>query len=511
MPSMPGGRGTEFSAVPLFVLAGSFLLSLLLARCLPLPQPQFHDEFSYLLAGDTFAHGRLTNPPHPMWRFFETYQELQQPTYMSKYPPAQGMLLAIGIRIADLPIVGVWIGTALACLIGWWALLGMGPRKWANVGAVLVIFHPLITLKWNWSYWGGEAAMIGGGLVIGAAARFSRRTNLHWTTGVAMGIGIGILLHSRPFEGMVLTTTIFCGLFIRHSRRINWRPIVACAATLLPLIGWTTYYNYRITGRATTFPYAMYEQHYAPTAPLIWLPPPSSQPTYQQAVMREFYLGWEWPLYQQQREFGGLARAMIEKAKECGKTFLASPVLAIPFFAAILFARRDRKLRGTFLIGTIVLAASFSGLSFFSHYFAPATVLLFFILLRGLRYIRATLPRGRQIAACIIAIHILMFAAVVFARMRQPSEQNFANQRAQFVTAIRSEYSKSLVFVRYPEHYYVHNEWVFNEADIDRSTVVFARDRGDAANVELIRYFNDRMVLMLDLGTGQLIAPYRVP
>src|SRR6185436_13362629 len=134
------------------------------------PAPQFHDEFSYLLAGDTFAHGRLANPPHRYWEFFETFQVLSQPTYASKYPPAQGMMLALGEVLLGEPIVGVWLSTAAACAAVGWMLNGALPRRWATIGAALVAMHPLV-LDWSWCFWGGSVAMGGGALLIGATIR----------------------------------------------------------------------------------------------------------------------------------------------------------------------------------------------------------------------------------------------------------------------------------------------------------------------------------------------------
>jgi len=225
------------------------------------PVPRLHDEFSYLLAADTFSHGRLTNPPHPMWVHFETFPVLQQPTYASKYPPAQGLFLALGQRLGH-PIIGVWLTGALAAAACCWMLQAWVPGRYALLGGLLVAFHHGLRFYWN-DYWNGSVAMFGGALVFGALPRLQRR--LRTGPALALAFGIVLLANSRPFFGLLACLPVAASLFSRIIGRrrppltISLRKLVIPVVSLLSLAAaGMAYYNARLTGDALTLPYQLH-------------------------------------------------------------------------------------------------------------------------------------------------------------------------------------------------------------------------------------------------------------
>jgi len=110
-----------------------------------IPVPFLHDEFSYLLGGDTFASGRLSNPAHPLAASFESIHILVKPTYASNYQPGQALFLALGQKLFGQPFLGVMISAALmnaalcSVLFGWTKAGGHCPQERFSEGIMMSI------------------------------------------------------------------------------------------------------------------------------------------------------------------------------------------------------------------------------------------------------------------------------------------------------------------------------------------------------------------------------------
>jgi hypothetical protein len=494
------------------------ILRLAILPVCPIPAPFVPDDFSFMLSGDTFAHGRLTNPTPAMWTHFESIHISMQPTYMSMYFPAQGLTLALGKVLLGNLWFGQLIATVLMCAAICWMLQAWLPATWAFVGGMLAVVHLGLFSYWINTYHAASIAALGGALALGALPRLIKTVQIRY--GMLLATGIVILAFSRPYEGLLLCLPISVALgrwaFFGKNRPPTRVLIRSAAFPLLLIVTgavWLGYYNYRTFGSPFTLPYTINRTTYAMAPYFVWQKP-RPEPKYRHAVMRNYY-------YETELKFAGkstsLSHYFLQK--------LAMAAVSIQFFAGIallpplIMARRvlmDRRVHFIVLCVLVLIAGMSVQIFVLPHYLAPFTAAFYAIGLQAMRHLRVWRPGKKaagqtwvrlSIAICLVMAALRLEAGPLHLELPQyPSTawnfvwygpDHFGTDRQDIEQELERLPGRHLAIVRYSSTHNPFNEWVYNSADIDNSKVIWAREMDDASNRALIHYYKDRTVWLV--------------
>ena len=496
----------------------------------PIPVPFAPDDFSNLLAADTFAHGRLANPTPAMWTHFETIHVDMLPTYGSMYFPAQGLLMAAGKVLFGQPWFGVLISGALMCSALLWMLQGWLPPTWAFLGGSLAAMRIALFSYWTSTYHtAGPICAIGGALVLGALPRFKRSPKGCYLA--IMAVGAVILAISRPYEGLLLCLPVVIALihWLTSTRRVSALRFLIRAtpaiALLIAGIAWLGYYDYKAFGNPLTLPYTINRTTYAMAPYYVWQEP-RPEPHYRHAEMRRFYQLDELDDYNRNHSVGGFF--MMTTVKAIRGVYFFTGIALIPPLFLLPWALRDRRIR--FLVISLAVLAAGMAIEIYliPHYLAPFTAAFYAVGLQALRHLyqcrAGGQPTGRAMTHWIIGICVLMAALRPFNKQlgcaipQKPvstwivswfGPDHFITERSQVEHQLELHPGGQLAIVRYAPDHDPLDEWVYNGADIDGSRIIWARAMDPANDADLIRYYSQRKAWLVqpDSSSKQLV-PY---
>jgi hypothetical protein len=509
-------RRTRWSMLVLALLP--ILLRLALLPTAPVPEPRTPDDFSFALLGDTLAHFRLANPPHPMHRFFETNFVLQEPTYSSIYPLGQGIALAFGQLVLRRPWAGVVVCAGAFCGLCYWMLRAWTTPAWALIGGLLAVFEFGPLQHWMNTYWGGSLAAAGGCLIFGALPRLHHRASSR--DAALLGVGLAVEWLTRPFETALILLCM--ALFLVPAFRGRWRLLArtACIAALvaLPALALALLQNRQVTGHWTTLPYVLSQYQYGiPTSfTLQPVPTPHRPLTGEQKIDYDLQSAVHG---NSPDSFSAFLDRLGKRVRFYRFFFPVPLLLALPAFFPAL--GQLRFLWVGISLAILGLGANFYPY-FYPHYIAGGACLFVLVSVTALeRVSRWSRETARLILLLSAAQFLFWYGLHLLARWepaRVLTEEyeswDYVNHgdpegRIAIDRRLAQAGGKQLVFVRYgPQHRL--DQWVSNAADIDSSAIVRALDLGPAEDENLRRYYPDRTAWLLEPDARPpRLEPYR--
>ncbi len=367
---------------------------LALSPFLGTPQPIIADEMSLMLQAQTYFDGRLANHVS-LSPDFESVFVLLSPTYASMYPVLRSFPLLAGYSLG----IGAWGGVLLSMVALTVAVYWM-VREWINaryafVAALIVIIRYGLFSFWVNSYWGGAFTALGGVLLLGGFKAVKSRPSL--LNGAVVGLGVVIMMTTRPYEGMVYSVPFGVALVVHfiRSRSLERRALVpaglAAAFLVAAGIGLTLAQNQAVTGDWKVFPYLLYRQTNGQVpAFLVESRDPPGETEHARYVGLRKALEHDVILYNRREAWRGIFSAETLRLRNYWNFYVGFALL-IPFLIGT-FALRGEP---TVLLAAASLALGLSLETFdFAHYASPVFGFVMLATMTGFRSLREWRPRG---------------------------------------------------------------------------------------------------------------------
>jgi hypothetical protein len=345
-----------------------------------------------------------------------------------------------------------------------------------------------------------------------------------------MAAGVILLVLTRPYEGMLLCLPVAAVLghwaFFGKNRlrpSLLLRQAAVPLALLVAALAWLGYYDYRAFGNPLTLPYTVNRATYAMAPYFVWQQA-RPEPAYRHEEMRRFYRENELEVYQKIHSPAGfLPQTLIKAAR--GVKFFAGLALLPPLFLLPL-ALRDRRMRLLVLCLVVFLGGMLIEIFMVPHYLAPFTAVVYALALQSMRHLWQWRPGGQNVGAALMRFCVILCLVMAGLRLfdqplHLPANRNgsdwcgpdhFGVERAGIEQKLDGLPGKQLALVRYAPGHDVMDEWVYNSADIGASKVVWAREMDAASDLQLMRYYQDRKVWLVEPDRmPAAITPYPAP
>jgi hypothetical protein len=173
----------------------------------------------------------------------------------------------------------------------------------------------------------------------------------------------------------------------------------------------------------------------------------------------------------------------------------------------------DRRTRYLIVQFALCFLGWFSVVWFLPHYAAPATAVIFALIVQSTRHLRRWKFRGRPVGIGLTRVVVLFAVMLAPLSKRDGTLPAVTNKpptigyRAKFASELSTKPGEHLVLVRYGVSI-DSGEWVYNAADIDHAKIVWAREIPGMDLRPLLDYFHGRQVWVAE---PDAIPPRLIP